>query len=75
MQRLSQEDWVVIVAYIKIMGPVAKSLDVLHGEINVSQGYILPTLLSIKTRILALKGGSVVSGFRDVMLNVDIFVT
>lgn len=70
MQRLSNEDWVVIVAYLKVMGPVAKSLDVLQGEISIGQGYILPTLLSIKTRISGLKGGNVVSGFRDVMLGV-----
>lgn len=40
--------------YEKAMEPIARALDALQGEINNSQGYIIPVLQSMKMRILSI---------------------
>lgn len=70
IQQLTKEDWTVIGTYLKIMEPVAISLDRLQGEKDCGQGYIIPTLVLMRHQILSLDGGLLLNDFREVMLQV-----
>lgn len=70
LQTLEEEDWIVINAYLKVLEPVAISLDRLQGEKDCGQGIIIPTLLSMKHRITILKGGKLLKSFQNTMLSV-----
>lgn len=70
IQLLSSDDFKVYSSYLKVMGHVAKSLDMLQGDRCIGQGYIMPTLVTMKARISALKGGNTLNGFRDLMLGI-----
>lgn len=54
LNTLTSNDFNVIEEYLKITSPVACALDKLQGEINGSQGFIIPTLMSMKHRISAV---------------------
>lgn len=70
LQTLEKEDWTIISMYVKVMSPVAAALDILQGEKDCSQGFILPTLFSMKHRKQSIDGGPVLKTFRDTMLKV-----
>lgn len=68
---LGQNDFIVLSNYLKVMGPVAQSLDKLQGEVNNSQGLILPVLKSMKYRIEQLDDTSnIAKDFKAAMLKV-----
>lgn len=48
LQLIERSDFVVMEKYIKVMEPVACALDILQGEFNCSQGYILPVFVEYK---------------------------
>lgn len=70
LRTLTNEDWVMVSIYHKVMSPVA--LDRLQGEKDCSQGYILPTLFSMRHRLQILDGGNILRTCRDTMLKVVI---
>ncbi|XP_055314626.1 uncharacterized protein LOC129575176 [Sitodiplosis mosellana] len=71
LQNLTSTDIVVIAEYVKVMGPVARALDVLQGEHNCSQGFILPVLTSMKHAIEEYRTNSPIgSDFKATMLKV-----
>lgn len=72
LQPLSHSDFNVIGQYLKILEPVATSLDLLQGEFNCSQGYILPVLTSMKHRVaeLAVRSDTIGADFKKTMLEV-----
>ncbi|TGZ34751.1 Uncharacterized protein DBV15_12852, partial [Temnothorax longispinosus] len=37
--------------YVKCTEPIAEALDTLQGEVNVSYGYLLPTIISTKNKL------------------------
>ena len=41
--------------YVKVMQPVAKSLDTLQAEMQCFMGILLPTVASLRTRLEQLK--------------------
>lgn len=67
LEPLDEADWVVIKAYLKVMEPVAISLDKLQGQRNCGQGYILPTLFSMRHRIFNLCGINIMADFIEAM--------
>lgn len=70
LRQFDQNDWTVISNYLKVMEPIAVSLDKLQGEKDCGQGFVLPTLISMKHRILSLQGGQVLKDFQEVMMRV-----
>lgn len=68
--KLTKEDWTMISIYLKVMKPVATSLDRLQGEKESSQGFILPSLLTMKHNVKALDGLVILKNCRDAMLGV-----
>lgn len=52
------------------MSPVAAALDILQVEKDCSQGFILPTLFSMKHRLQSIDGGPVLKTFHDTMLKI-----
>lgn len=70
LRTLTNEDWVMVSIYHKVMSPVV--LDRLQGEKDCSQGYILPTLFSMRHRLQILDGGNILRTCRDTMLKVVI---
>lgn len=54
LKVLTTNNFSVMQQYEKVLGPVARALDILQGELNNSQGDILPVLLSMKTHISRL---------------------
>lgn len=70
LSKLEKEDWLMISIYVKVMKPVAVSLDKLQAEIDSSQGFILPTLFAMKHHLTEIKGGNLTKSMRDTMLNV-----
>lgn len=65
---LTANDFNVLDDYLKITRPVASALDRLQGDKWCSQGYILPTLVSLRIHISSQTGRSSLVAFRDVML-------
>lgn len=70
LSNLDKEDWIMISIYVKIMKPIAVSLDRLQGEKDCSQGFVSPTLFTMKYHVKMLDGGSVLKSCRDVMLSI-----
>lgn len=55
LKVLITHHFAVMLQYEKVLGPVAKSLDLLQGEYNIGQGDILPVLISMKMHITHLR--------------------
>lgn len=55
LQLLNARDFSVMDYYVKVFEPVAVALDVMQGEFNSSQGFIVPVLQSMKTRIATIE--------------------
>lgn len=68
LSNLLVEDFKVMAAYIKVMKPIANSLDRLQGEKNCGQGYILPTLTTMLLNIRMLEGSPLLKSFQETML-------
>lgn len=66
--KLEKEDWIMLSIYLKIMKPIAVSLDRLQGEKDCNQGFILPTLFTMKHELTELEGGNIMRACRDAML-------
>lgn len=58
LEKLTDDDFYVLTQYVKVLDPVAKSLDKLQGQHNCSQGFIIPVLFSMKHRLNALSDAS-----------------
>lgn len=69
MPKITNEDWVVISAYLKVMEPVATSLDILQSERNGDQGLIVPALLTMRHNIAQVTGGTLSRHFQEAMMN------
>lgn len=69
LSKLEKDDWTMITLYVKVMKPVAISLDRLQGERDCGQGFILPTLFTMKHKIKSLEGGRMTKACVDTMLN------
>lgn len=65
---LTANDFNVLDDYLKIFRPVASALDGLQGDKLCSQGYILPTLVSLRIHISSQTGRSSLVTYRDAML-------
>lgn len=70
LQKLTSDDWTIIGAYLKVMEPVAVSLDKLQGEKNGNQGFILPTVKTMRFNIEKVDGGNCTKSFKQTMLDV-----
>lgn len=70
LSMLTNDDWSVVAAYLKVMEPIAMSLDKLQGEENVNQGYILPTMKTMRHKINLVDGGTISKNFKEVLLRV-----
>lgn len=68
LQPVSNYDWKVLQQYVSVMRPVAVSLDRLQGEQNASQGFIIPTLITMKFRISEVAGGNLTETFKRLLL-------
>lgn len=68
LSNLDKEDWIMINIYVRVLKPVAITLDRLQGEIDCSQGFILPSLFTMKHQLENLDGGNVLKQCRDTML-------
>lgn len=69
LQFLNAADLAVINEYLRVMSPIAAALDRLQGEQTASQGYIMPTLISMKYKVSALQGGNLLQSFRKTALD------
>lgn len=69
LQILTNADWIVLNEYVRVMEPIATSLDILQGEHNTCQGYILPTLSSMRYRITELQGSTLLQAFKRAALD------
>lgn len=69
LRTLTAVDWAVLEQYIAVMTPIATSLDRLQGEKNASQGFIIPTLISMKYRISTLDGSNLLKIFKKTALD------
>lgn len=54
LQMVTNADWKVLNEYIRVMKPIAISLDILQGDEEACQGYIAPTLSSMIIHISTL---------------------
>lgn len=70
LQNLTDADMAVLNEYLKVMEPIATSLDRLQGEVTASQGYIMPTIISMKYKISSLQGGNLLQAFKKTALDV-----
>lgn len=71
LQPLGTQDFTVLSSYLKVMDPVAKSLDKMQAELNSSQGLIIPVLRSMKYHIENLNDSTnILKDFKACMLNV-----
>lgn len=69
LRLLNANDYTLMNEYEKVFSPIAKALDVLQGEKNNSQGWILPVLFSMKERILLIeKINNISRDFKSLML-------
>lgn len=70
LQILSIKDFLVIKQYVKVLEPVAFALDSMQKELNGSQGYIMPALISMRHRISQIEMDSEVGiDFKTAMLS------
>lgn len=70
MQTLSSMDWAVLEQYITVMKPIAVTLDKLQGEADGSQGFIIPSLISMLYHINAVNGSNLLMVFKKTALDV-----
>lgn len=70
LQVLSNADWAVLSEYVRVMEPIAMALDILQGEKKSCQGYITPTLISMRYRITSLEGNGLLQAFKTTALEV-----
>lgn len=49
--RYSPADIAFLGEYVTTMNPVAKSLNILQGEVNVQMGWLLPTITTLTTKL------------------------
>lgn len=57
-------------SYQKVLEPVARALDTLQGEINNSQGFIVPVLSSLKVRISLIEANNnIIRDFKTHMMS------
>lgn len=70
LSMLIPSDWAISHEYIKVMKPIAVSLDRLQGDKTASQGYIAPTLRAMKFHIAALEGPTLLTMFKKAALDV-----
>lgn len=70
LQNLTESDMAVLNEYLKVMGPIAAALDRLQGEVTASQGYVIPTIISMKYKISSLQGGNLLQAFKKTALEV-----
>lgn len=70
LQALTVMDWAILEQYIAVMKPIAISLDRLQGDKTCCQGFIVPTLMSMRYRISILDGSSLLQVFKTTALNV-----
>lgn len=70
LQTLSTNDWAILSEYLKVMSPVAQSLDRLQSENRGSQGLIMPILISMRYHISGLEGSNLLNTFKKTMLEV-----
>lgn len=70
LQPLSTNDWAVLSEYLKVMSPIAQSLNRLQSENNGSQGMIMPILISMRYHINSLEGSTLLKNFKKNMLEV-----
>lgn len=69
LNTLTIYDFSVIKEFIRVMEPVAQSLDAMQREKNSSQGFIIPVLLSMKFRITKINETSnIAKDFKSTML-------
>lgn len=69
LNTLTIHDFSVIKEFIRVMEPVAQSLDAMQREKNSSQGFIIPVLLSMKFRITKINETSnIAKDFKSTML-------
>lgn len=69
LQILSNADWVILNDYVRVMEPIARSLDILQCEKNACQGFILPTLTSMRYRVMELNGSNLLQAFKRAALD------
>lgn len=70
LQTLSSIDFLVIDQYVKVLEPVAIALDSMQKELNGSQGYIMPVLISMRHRISRIEEDSDIGrDFKKAMLS------
>lgn len=70
IRKLLPTDFAILQEYIKVMKPVAASLDRLQGDKTMSQGFITPTLRSMKHHISSVQGGTLLELFKGALLGV-----
>lgn len=70
LQKLSQNDWIILKEYLNVMQPVARSLDRLQSEKDGAQGYILPTLFALKHHVDKVGGNNIANQFKTAMTDV-----
>lgn len=69
LRTLNNNDFLVMRQFELIFGPIANALDILQGEMNTTQGHILPVLTSMKTRIqLIPETNNITCDFKTVIL-------
>ncbi len=56
LRKLRDDELLFLNEYINVMRPVAQGLDRLQGETDVSLGYLLPTISSIKKKLDRMSG-------------------
>lgn len=70
LQLLTNADFAILAIYLKVLEPVAQSLDIMQRETNSSQGLIIPVLLSMKGRIQQIDDSSnIAKDFKNAMLD------
>lgn len=70
LKTLTDADMAVLNEYLKVFQPIAAALDRLQGEKTASQGYIMPSIISMKYKIASLQGGNLLKAFKRTALEV-----
>lgn len=71
LQVIPSSEFFVLVEYLRTMGPIARALNVLQGEINCSQGFILPVIISMNHHITQLDNSTnTARDFKATMLKI-----
>lgn len=68
LKLLTSNDFLLMDKYEQIFEPVARALDVLQGEVNNSQGLIIPVLQSMKMRVsLIEENNNIIRDFKNTL--------